>query len=738
MAPGIATRLTGGAIAALCLAGAFPARAPAQSPSATETLERLRDSLQAITDTAALRREARTLDRTRDTSAGALLRRGLLALRLGGLPDADRADHLCTEAARRAPTWPYPRFCRGLALESHGSATAANHLNLGLTAGQGDIRRAADQYLAAIRLAPDFRPAIFSLGKLVLRWRGVERQAEALQALRQAVPLSAGAPASLLIIRARLERLAGAYDSSLAAFRAYDSAGGNHALALLEEARTLLGRGDSAGGSLYYAGAALSDPKASVTYRDDLLLLVPPDELGGFDSSTGEPRAAWLRKFWQARDLVDLQPAGNRLQEHYRRWLYAIQHFARLGDRRPMPFWCYPDQDYDSHREDMDDRGVIWIRHGPPEMRVTTPTHFDYPAESWRYLLAGPDTLVLHFYDMHVTGDYRLVPSAFQLETPPGCIPQYHDTLAMLGPRASMLPAYNQYLTATPMLASRLISQDIARGEVAIPRATSTDENALAFAHPLETVARAQVFGRAGSDGLLHLLLATRLRDGDTLGARIPQIRIGGYVVGRRAFGWTGAATASRTVLVGGARWWIGLVTLPLPRGQAAMHAAADLGNGTGGVSGWLTLDLPPPTGHLALDGPILAPSGSALPWVDSDGDSAFFSPWAGVHQGESVAFAAGVLGVQPGDTLAFALSVEPNGRSLLRRLFGHPPARIELGWSEAGTTADVAVHRTLDLRALPAGSYVLKLRVKSGRGETAEREGALTILPAGTGGPVR
>ncbi|MGH7590190.1 MAG: hypothetical protein ACREL2_02035, partial [Gemmatimonadales bacterium] len=461
------------------------------------------------------------------------------------------------------------------------------------------------------------------------------------------------------------------YDSSLTAFRAYDAAGGDHAIALFEEARTLLGQGDSIGESLYYAGAALPDTPASAGYREDLLLLVPEDELGGFDSVTGQDRAGWLRRFWKARDLTDLQPAGSRLREHYRRWRYAIQHFARLGDRRPTPFLCYADRNYDSHREDLDDRGIIWVRHGPPEMRITAPVHFDYPAESWRYLFAGADTLVLHFYDMHVTDDYRLVPSAFQLETPPGCMPEYHDTSAMIGPRASMLPAYDRYLTATPMLASKLIQEDIARGEVAIPRATSTDENPVSFAHPLEIRGRAQMFGRVGADGLLHLALAARLREADTLGARAPQIRIGGYIAGTKAMGWTGPATTSRTAVVGDARWWIGLVTLPLPPGHAAVHAAVDLGDSTGGVSGWVSLDLPPPVAGLSLDGPVLAPAGSALAWVTPDGDSAFFSPWTDPRRNEPVELTAAVRGAIPTDTLAFTLSVQPSGRSLLSRLFG-------------------------------------------------------------------
>ncbi|MGB7213050.1 MAG: hypothetical protein WBC97_10530 [Gemmatimonadales bacterium] len=732
---GLGRRVAAGALLALALGSG---RADAQSGETVAALEQFRDSIVAVSDTESLRRLQHDLDRARDTSTLGLLRRGILALRLGSLPDIERAGDRCAAAERQVPTWPYPPFCRGLAKEAYGSATAANHLNLGLMAGQGDLRSAADQYLVAIRRDPGFAPAIFSLGQLVLRWRGVERQAEALQALRAAVPLNIGTPARLLIIRARLERLAGMYDSSLAAFRAYDSAGGDHAIALLEEARTLLSQGDSTGDSLYYVGAALPDPEASGGYRDDLLLLVPANELGGFDSLTGKDRAGWLLRFWKARDLIDLQPAGSRLREHYRRWLYAIQHFARLGDRRPIPFWCYPDQDYDSHRADMDDRGVIWVRHGPPEMRITTPTHFDYPAESWRYLLAGPDTLVLHFYDMHVTGDYRLVPSAFQLETPPGCIPQNHDTLAMMELRAAMLPDYNRFLTATPMFGARLITQDIARGEVAIPRATSTDENPVSFVHPLEINGRARMFGRAGNDGLLHLVLAARLHEDDTLGARAPQIRIGGYVAGTQAMGWSGSATTSRTVIVNGARWWIGLVTLPLPDGHAAVHAAVDLGRGTGGVSGWVNLDLPPPVAGLSLDGPVLAPTGSALPWVSEDGDSAFFSPWTDPRRDEPVELTAAVRGAIPADTLTITLSVQPRRRSLMSRLFGPRPLGVTIEWSEVATATDVGIHRTLGLSALDPGGYRVKLTVRATRGGSAEREVALTILPGTAGGSVR
>ena len=736
MAPGRALRLTWAWIAVLSLAAAVPAEA--QGPAAISALERFRDSLRAAFDPSALRHEARALDRGRDTSTDALLRRALVSLRLASLQDIDRAGQLCAAAERRAPEWPYPPYCRGLAKEAYGAATADNHLNLGLTPGQGDLRRAADQYLAAIRRDPTFTPAIFSLGQLVLRWRGVARQAEALQALRAAVPLGAGTAARLLIIRARLERLAGTYDSALAAFRGYDAAGGDHALALLEEARTLLGEGDSTGDSLYYAGAALPGTEAAAGYRNDLLLLVPPEELRGFDTATGEARAAWLRRFWGARDLTDLQPAGSRLREHYRRWLYAIQHFARLGDRRPMPFWCYADQDYDSHREDMDDRGVIWVRHGPPEMRITTPVHFDYPAESWRYLFPGPDTLVLHFYDMHVTGDYRLVPSAFQLETPPGCLPQYHDTAALMRSRAPMLPAYDSYLSASPLQAARIILQDIERGTVAVAHATATDEYPVTFKEPLDVIARAQVYGRVGRDGALHLVVAARLRDADTLDARAPQVRIGGYVAGGRAMGWAGPATSSRIAVVDGARWWIGLTTVPLPPGHAALHAAVDLGGGTGGVSGWVDVDSPSPSTGLILDGPVLAPAGSAVPWVTPAGDSAFFSPWPDPRRGETVELTAAVRGTIPGDTLALTLSVQPRGRSLLSRLFGRRPLGIQIGWSEVARATAIGTHRTLDLAALDPGRYRVRLTIRTERGKAVEREVALTIPRGTAGSPVR
>ncbi|MGH7590682.1 MAG: hypothetical protein ACREL2_04530, partial [Gemmatimonadales bacterium] len=159
-------------------------RAEAQSGATVAALERFRDSIGAVADTASLRRLQHHLDRAHDTSTVGLLRRGILALRLGSLPDIQRAGDRCAAAERQAPAWPYPPFCRGLAKEAFGSATAANHLNLGLMAGQGDLRRAADQYLVAIQRDPDFAPAIFALGQLVLRWRGVERQAEALSALR--------------------------------------------------------------------------------------------------------------------------------------------------------------------------------------------------------------------------------------------------------------------------------------------------------------------------------------------------------------------------------------------------------------------------------------------------------------------------------------------------------------------------------------------------------------------------
>ncbi|HEU5359457.1 MAG TPA: GWxTD domain-containing protein, partial [Gemmatimonadales bacterium] len=686
-------------------------------------LESFRDSVATVSDTAGLRRFERSLGRPPATSPIDALRDAIVALRLGTRGDLTRALDSCRAVARAEPDWGYPWFCIGLAAGARGRSTAAEPLNLGLIPGRGDFERSADAFLAAARAEPGFVPAAAALGELVLGREGAERRTEALPIIRAAAPTALRTPPSLLLLRGRLERLAGDPDSALAAFRAYDAGGGDHALALLEEARTELTRPvpPSDAESLYYTGAALDDSVAVAGYRHDLRYLVADSALRGFDAARGEDRASWLRRFWEARDLVDLQPAGARLAAHYRRLVYAEQHYTRRNGRRIG--WCDPGRGYESGLPDLDDRGVVYVRYGPPTLRVTTPVWGMMPAESWRYDLPDADTVVVHFLDLHNVNDYRLAPTALSLAAVPGCGDPDAAPLAVMQSRAVLLPDYDRWLSGSDLERARLGRRDIQRGEVTIPRITSTDIDPLRFARELRGVGRVSVLGAADSGALAHFAFGVFVPE--SLAERVgrqPAVRLVAMQRGGRVDAWRGTPGDSRLV-AGDSGWWlVGHIALPAHTGVTYLRLAVLAGDSVGAVVGWDSVAVPN-----AHPGPGLSPltvgtRSRGIPWAADAGDTAFFSPFRSVRRGDPLEIYAELTGARAGASYEVALVLVPTGRGLTRRLLGRAPPRISVQWRAVADGTTVPIRRTVGVGALVPGAYVIRLEVRmDGRNFRAE-----------------
>jgi GWxTD domain-containing protein len=703
--------------------------AEAQGAAVVAELNAFRDSVATVQDTASLRRAEHALSRATDASAGQAIRAAMLDLRLGTIWDLDRAEARCRDAVRLAPEWPYSWYCLALATETYGQATAAEPRNLGLTPGAGAIEQSVDWYLEALRREPSFAPAALALGELALGRGAAGRRAEALAALRRAVPVDGRTTRALLLTRGRIERLAGDPDSALAVFHAFDAAGGDHALALLELARTELGSvpPGPGGDSLYFTGAALDDTAAIAGYRHDLLFLVSDTALRGFDGAQGAARAKWLRDFWEARDLVDLQPAGTRLPEHYRRLRYAEQHFVRLNGRRFT--YCDPSRGYDSGLPDLDDRGVVYLRYGAPTMRVTTPVWGMLPAESWRYDLPDADTLVLHFLDLHDVHDYRLVPTALDLATVPGCpLGTDAEPQAVMQTRAALLPEYDRWLAGTDLERARIERRDIQRGEASIPRVTTTDVDPLRFARDLRGIGRAWALGASPDGALAHFAFAVFVPD--SLAARVaprPAVRLVGMQRNGMVDGWSGTPVDGRGVPADPGWWWIGHVTLPVRSGRTYLRLALLAGDSTGTIIGWDSVDAAPAESGPRLGPLIVGARSTSVPWATAARDSAFFSPFRNVHRDDPLEVYAELAGLDPGTPYDAALTLAPADRSLAARLLGKAPPQVSVSWQGMAERAVMPIRRTVGVGALVPGSYVVRLAVRVG-GRELRSEDRITI----------
>ncbi len=151
----------------------------------------------------------------------------------------------------------------------------------------------------------------------------------------------------------------------------------------------------------------------------------------------------FFRTMWSKRDPTPAASVNARLAEHYRRLHYAEQHFAfdgvrsRFNNPDKLSYFSFPPL-YDFNHE-FNDKGLIYLRHGPPDDSAFNVGQNSLPNESWRYFkTAERNELTFHFViDQNATANnWRLTPI---LNDP-----------AMLEARLQWGPIYHRLLTAQP------------------------------------------------------------------------------------------------------------------------------------------------------------------------------------------------------------------------------------------------------------------------------------------------
>ncbi len=136
----------------------------------------------------------------------------------------------------------------------------------------------------------------------------------------------------------------------------------------------LLTEDDPAGGAADYFRGLRSDSTALGAYFDDLRLLLGEDELTEW-ADLKQGRREWIERKWDWRAAMVGIRVADRLAEHHRRLAHALKAYPRHSYRgadaftaimRPQALRLLP----------LDDRGLIYLRHGEPEsvMRMVPST----------------------------------------------------------------------------------------------------------------------------------------------------------------------------------------------------------------------------------------------------------------------------------------------------------------------------------------------------------------------------
>jgi GWxTD domain-containing protein len=721
-----------GVLTALLLAVQAPPLA-GQTPADRLALSAFSDSLASILDSVPLRdreraiREA-TRRRSDDNLAG--MRLGLVSLRLaelGAAPDARDAVKVLRDVAGQQPEWPMAWHFLGLAEARRASWEREDRLALGNRVGLPTLERAATRHRRALEADPSFAPAAVALAVVTLELRDTALLASAVEALRHAAA-PRDAPPEVLLAWGRLERAADRADSARVAFERYLAGGGGRAMGLLELARTRLAAGEAEAEEAYYEGAALEDSVALAGYRADLAVVAADSELVRFDRSRGGARAEFLRGFWTDRDRIEMRTEGERLREHYRRLLYARRHFALTVSRR----FYGPADAYRSGGMEIDDRGVIYVRHGVPTERLRPFVFGLMPNESWRFNRAEGD-LLFHFssgWDSNGGGDlydYRLVESVLDLRGA-GEAPQ--DQLLLS--RQPLSRVYGRMLNWGRYGAARSRARERGIGQASIAIGTTTDSHELEFARTLGAVADLVAVGSTDSGVIGHLVFAiaepgTR-PESEAGGIRYPvRVRAVASDKSGRPFADVDTTIVFRpSAPLGRSQYLIGRVEVTLPSGLWTWRAALQLGDSLGVV-------LPRDTVRVTSSGPVLSLSdlalgirGASAQWTPTPQDTVLLTPFDLFLEGSEVELYYEAAGATVGARYRHEIAV-----FRIKGADGTAERRpvVTLGFDERAAGPLLRSHRVLQLARLRPGRYLIEVQVHTPDGQRVARRREFRVV---------
>lgn len=703
----------------LCVAllhAGLPLGANAQSADDRLALIAFRDSIASSVGTAT---RARLAEQHEELSVGgspealARIRAGYLRL-LTGQPAQAEKDF--GRAARLQPTWPVPWLGLGDAHAALGIQTWENTMNLGTRPGLGEFRHAAAAYGKALALDPGFTPAIERELSLAIERRDTALLATAVGHAHR-LPAEARTPSFLLALSLAEWRI-GHVAAARAAVHSVPDAQRTPAIQYAL-ARATLAAGDASGVDEYWRAVSSDDPEMLRMLRQDLALIATAEELGVFDAVSGYSRQAFLEDFWAVRAGRELRPPTERLEEHYERIAFADRHFGFdevKHVRWSGDVYSYPlDSTFDS-------RGVVYVRQGPPNLRLQPSVLGFATNETWAYY-RGADTLVLHFASQHTVGDFQLVESVEDIS----------DFMKFGGDGASLMelarsPVSDRYaklVSAGRFMRARLLEELREQGAQSIATSTTTDAHPLRFADSVHAFVLPLAIGEARGGSEIQVAVALvepepgRTRAVDTLRLRFGASDRDGRPVGRLDSTITYPALpqdsdASHTVFAH--------FHLTLPQGAWSWTAAVQAGDSVGSRYGPRLIEVP------LLDGSTLAVSDLAIgtaewsaPWETTPADTARLTPFRSQRQEQPMEMYYEVYGVPAGASYQTQITARQGGADR--------PATMRLGFEGTSRGTPTRVARTILIRELPPGAYLLEVQVTTDDGAIASSSRPITII---------
>ena len=780
----------------VCLAPALHAQAPAD-----------RSALLAYADSLAA---ATTVDQVRDLEAArvggtlGLIRSGLAALRRGELGQDrgpyDQAIQLLERAIDGEGRWPYPWFALGVTqMASYRRAFVVKATNYS-PAGASYREAALRSFARAIANDSTFVPAADALAGITLSL-GHRLLPKMLAEPLRRVELVPGTAPQVRLAAANVAFGNQEYERTLEILGDYLRRGGDRGVAGVEQARTLsaLKRPEEAAAA-YLAGLTGLTETGRLAYREDLGWVAGQDEIDVLDTLALTAVPAWVGQFWRERDALNLRAPNERLIEHLRRWVYAHENFlSHRPDDVPANAEGFGPQDQSSLFEvgaiaevmtevaggipafrtyrrtqwELDDRGVMYLRHGEPTKRVSSVA--GPPNESWAYDLPE-GRRVFHFLGSRALGTQSATTLTASLPLDADMLDARADLdsrYALLADRIQRLEAQartNQSLNAalareaglearTPgstvistginaqsvnnaianqsmtRLGADVLWREAARNRGAIAAAVATDGYPQHYKTSLDAIV--QVYGVGFGKGETQRILTVFAVPGTRL---VPRRRPDGgpgvlYPINFRVIaldrgtGVIRQLDTTRTFLapdtLRGDQHLSGLLELAVPAGAYQVRAlVSQPGQEAGTGVGRDSVRIPADPRDMILSDLILGRTESGLAW-SYGGEKIPLNPLNAVPKGNGVELFYEVGGLVAGQKYTVT--------STVRKAEDKPTARpqLQVGFDFTASASYERVSRGLGLANLKPGAYVLSVAVaEQGSGRQVRRERALNVLP--------
>lgn len=712
--------------------------------------------------------------------------------------DANRAEFLIRQVVESRPSWALGWYALGIArLQQARTGVRAKEgplqaLGVSLEAGAGHA------LVRALEVEPTLSIAAEALALAPIPREGASQIQNRVPTLRRARPMLG--PLELMGM-AQVERLAGSRDTAVTLFEdALLTRGVDDGVVRLELARELHAVGRPGDGRMVLlAGAGWDTPAGKAAYRRELEWVAEPSELVEWDATAATDRPAWLQRFWAMRDVAGGWPEGERLEEHYRRVEHAWANFTLVlprsgrhkvrtrtggidtfvddmivrgimaGEAIDAEFSPEADaatafdvlrsrvateamrvagvdgpfRSFRTTQAVLDDRGVVYIRHGAPS-RLATSVGGEALAV-WVYD-RDEGRLVLLFREENFDGQVgasSLVPTL--LDVPPRFRDQFchlepslcssvstvseEDNRAPMGMGRLGTPRQRTTLSDNGRISTAMVQRSVEVGSENIVAATTTDAHPRSFTGKVTPAVQLYGLDRGGGDG--PRAVGAFAIPGDQLvytqppaagGRSVYSVRFRLSAVdeaGQRRDLDTLRHFAVPAPLVKGQALQ-GVLEMLLPGGVHRMSLVVTQDDGRGAVASLGAIPVPRGGARLGVSSLVLGREGSGVAWRSST-MAVPLNPLNAFAAGSEATLYFQLHGLQVGERYQTRLEfLDANAPSEAR------PA-LSLQFTDEASATRLEVLRTIGLQNLDPGRYRLRVSV-TGAGSTTTETAWLTV----------